>query len=131
MVLFAVGEDIVGTAAPWVAGTINLGFVGWLAWFLITKSIPTIVADNRKDLNEMMMANRADLRAERDSNVVIVTHLTETFNKEQEAARQHCIQEIHDTNQRWREIWMTGFREGEKTGVAAAVAKSDQSGIHS
>lgn len=128
--------DTTATVAPWIAGSINLGFVAWLAHHLITKSIPKIVDDGRADAKVAREAYMELVKQERElfsTNLAAVIHvfdskidaLMKAFDAEQTASRAQCIQEIRETNDRWREIWMTGYKEGKE-----AAKSPDQSGIH-
>ena len=56
--------------APWaqvVATLGGTGFTSWLAWYLITRHLPSVHADYRKDMKEEREANREQTDKERAS----------------------------------------------------------------
>lgn len=65
--------------APWGAGLINLGFVGWLAWYTQTRTIPRLVDDFRMDLKQL---------TERFINENALSR--DRFSVELKAERDHC-----------------------------------------
>lgn len=62
----------------------STAILGWYAWHTTTRTIPQLVADFRRELQEIREAFRQELQAERETHRAEVLHLREV-----EAMHQH------------------------------------------